>query len=348
MFASFNQTYKINPEVFDAWMAILRAVPGSRAVAPAQDATTIRRWRTCGAKRKRAASILRASCSRGIVPIADYLALYRHADLFLDTWPYNAHTTASDALWAGCPVLTILGTTFAGRVAASLLHAVGLPELVTPSIEDYVARAIALAGDDAERARLRAHLAGPGRASALFDTARTTRALEAAYLTMAAQHRAACAKPSQSLPRSRRRRSVYARRSPADDGTPSRPRVPAIDTGTRGEQAIRLARDVEHRARRGDRERQPQQRPTARRPPACATSASAAGAGSADITRAVKPSSRDVVVARCARVVGQQVVEPVVGHRSRVMRPYAASAALSFCLPRSTWVLTVPTGQPST
>ncbi len=95
-------------------------------------------------------------------PNPEYLALYRHADLFLDTWPYNAHTTASDALWAGCPVLTTLGGTFAGRVAASLLHAVGLPELVAPTIDAYVARAIALAGNRAELARLRAYLLAAG------------------------------------------------------------------------------------------------------------------------------------------------------------------------------------------
>jgi len=188
VFASFNQAYKINPEVFDAWMAILSSVPESvlwllshQADDPVE------------------ANLRREAQARGVAPERlvfarhrpnpDYLALYRHADLFLDTWPYNAHTTASDALWGGCPVLTVLGTTFAGRVAASLLHAVGLPELVTPSIADYIARAIALARDDAERTRLRAHLAGPGRESALFDTARTTRALEAAYLTMVAQHR---------------------------------------------------------------------------------------------------------------------------------------------------------------
>jgi predicted O-linked N-acetylglucosamine transferase (SPINDLY family) len=109
------------------------------------------------------ANLQREAQARGIDPARlvfarhranpDYLALYRHVDLFLDTWPYNAHTTASDALWAGCPVLTILGATFAGRVAASLLHAVGLPGLVMPSIADYVARAIAIAGDEAERAR---------------------------------------------------------------------------------------------------------------------------------------------------------------------------------------------------
>jgi len=188
VFASFNQTYKINPEVFDAWMQVLRGVPGSVLwlLHKKDDDPAI-------------ANLRRQAQARGVDPgriafakhrpNADYLALYRHADLFLDTWPYNAHTTASDALWAGCPVLTILGSTFAGRVAASLLHAVGLPELVTASIPDYVERAIALAGDASERARLREHLAGPGRASALFDTARTTRALEEAYLTMIAQHR---------------------------------------------------------------------------------------------------------------------------------------------------------------
>ncbi len=129
VFVSFNQTYKINPDVFDAWMAILRAVPASVLwlLTKIDDDPAI-------------ANLRREAQARGVDgarlvfarhrPNPQYLALYRHATLFLDTWPYNAHTTASDALWAGCPVLTILGTTFAGRVAASLLHAVGLPELV--------------------------------------------------------------------------------------------------------------------------------------------------------------------------------------------------------------------------
>jgi predicted O-linked N-acetylglucosamine transferase (SPINDLY family) len=185
---SFNQTYKINPDVFDAWMAILRAVPDSVL------------WLLTKSDAEPAiANLRREAQARGVEfdrivfarhrPNPEYLALYRHADLFLDTWPYNAHTTASDALWAGCPVLTVLGETFAGRVAASLLHAVGLPELVVPTRERYVAKAIALAGDRAELARLRAHLDGPGRESVLFDTQRTTRALEAAYATMAEQFR---------------------------------------------------------------------------------------------------------------------------------------------------------------
>ncbi len=188
VFACFNQTYKINPEVFDAWMRILRAAEGSVLwlLARRDDEPAV-------------ANLRREAEARGIDPARlvfarhrpnpEYLALYAHADLFLDTWPYNAHTTASDALWAGCPVLTILGDTFAGRVAASLLHATGLPGLVTASIDDYVRRAVELASEPAERARLRAHLADAGRASPLFDTAATTRALERAYLTMAEQHR---------------------------------------------------------------------------------------------------------------------------------------------------------------
>ncbi len=188
VFASFNQTYKINPEVFDAWMAILREVPGAALwlLARRIDHPAIGNLR--GEARSRGVDPARLVFAAHR-PNPDYLALYRHADLFLDTWPYNAHTTASDALWAGCPVLTVLGTTFAGRVGASLLHAVGLAELVTPSVDDYVRKAIALAGDAETRLRLRTHLAGPGRSSALFDTVRTTRALEAAYRGMAAQFR---------------------------------------------------------------------------------------------------------------------------------------------------------------
>lgn len=188
VFASFNQTYKINPDVFDAWMAILAAVPQSVLwlLARNDDDPAIANLRGEAQARGVEGERIVFAPHR---PNAEYLALYRHADLFLDTWPYNAHTTASDALWAGCPVLTILGTTFAGRVAASLLNAVGLPELVTDSPERYVERAIALAADGDELARMKAHLAGPGRASPLFDTLRTTRALEAAYSAMADQHR---------------------------------------------------------------------------------------------------------------------------------------------------------------
>lgn len=119
---------------------------------------------------------------------------------FLDTWPYNAHTTASDALWAGCPVLTWLGDTFAARVAASLLTAVGLPELIAPDVDGYAARATALAGNGGELARYRLHLASAGRSSALFNTAATTRALERAYETMAEQARSGIREPFRVTP----------------------------------------------------------------------------------------------------------------------------------------------------
>src|SRR6185295_8296120 len=99
----------------------------------------------------------------------DYLALYHHADLFLDTWPYNAHTTASDALWCGCPIVTWRGDTFAGSVAASLLNAVGLPELVTPSVDEYVRLCLDLAAHRERLARYRDYLLNQGRQSSLFD-----------------------------------------------------------------------------------------------------------------------------------------------------------------------------------
>jgi protein O-GlcNAc transferase len=174
--------------VIDAWKAIMSAVPDSVLWLLSR-----------GDDDPAPANLRREAESRGVAPSRlvfasrcpnpEHLARYRHADLFLDTWPYNAHTTASDALWAGCPVLTHLGSTFAGRVAASLVTAAGLPELVQPSVEAYVAQAIALARDPSALARLRAHLEGPGRTSPLFDTERTTRALEAAYETMVAQFR---------------------------------------------------------------------------------------------------------------------------------------------------------------
>jgi len=191
IFCSFNHTYKINPEVLDAWARILSAVPNSAlwvlraAFDEAADISAQNIWREAESRGIARTRIVFAARR----PHAEYLGLYRRADLFLDTWPYNAHTTASDALWAGCPVLTWLGETFAGRVAASLLTAVGLPELIAPDVDGYVARATALAGNGVELARYRLHLASAGRSSALFDTTATARALERAYETMADQAR---------------------------------------------------------------------------------------------------------------------------------------------------------------
>ena len=115
------------------------------------------------------------------LPLAQHLARHGHADLFLDTWPYNAHTTASDALWAGLPVLTCAGETFASRVAGSLLTSIGLPELITHSLPEYEARALQLARRPSELAELRKRLARNRLTSPLFDSERFTRHLEKAY-----------------------------------------------------------------------------------------------------------------------------------------------------------------------
>jgi protein O-GlcNAc transferase len=184
----FNSAYKFNPEVLDAWARILAQVPDAVLwlLSRPSDARWVSNLRRETVRRGLDARRLVFAHSR---PNPEYLALYRAADLFIDTWPYNAHTTASDALWAGCPLVTLRGETFASRVAASLLTAVGLPQLICSDVDAYVAKVVALARDADERTRLRAHLEGPGRASSLFDTLGTTRALEAAYLAMADQYR---------------------------------------------------------------------------------------------------------------------------------------------------------------
>jgi protein O-GlcNAc transferase len=188
VFCCFNNVYKLNPQVFDAWARILTAVPDSVLwlLARHDGDPAIANLRAEARKRGIDSARVVFASSR---PNAEYLGLYRHADLFLDTWPYNAHTTASDALWAGCPLLTLRGETFAGRVAASLLTAIGLPDLIADSVATYEEKAIALARNSTERRRLREFLAGPARSSTLFDTARTTATLEAAYLMMADQYR---------------------------------------------------------------------------------------------------------------------------------------------------------------
>jgi predicted O-linked N-acetylglucosamine transferase (SPINDLY family) len=118
------------------------------------------------------------------LPPAEHLARHRLADLFLDTLPYSAHTTASEALWMGLPVLTCKGEAFAGRVAASLLHAVGIPELITSNLEDYQTLALKLARDPALLAEIKAKLVRNRGTCPLFNTERFARHIEAAYTTM--------------------------------------------------------------------------------------------------------------------------------------------------------------------
>ena len=182
VFCSFNNSYKFSPEVFAVWMRLLRAVPGSVLWLPQGNAATMRNLAAEAEARAVAADRLRFApyIAEGDV----HLARMTCADLFLDTLPYNAHTTAADALWAGLPLLTCKGATFAGRVAASLLSACGLPELVTDSLPAYERRALAMARDAAALGSIRRKLHDNRVTSPLFDTQRFTRHLEAAIVTM--------------------------------------------------------------------------------------------------------------------------------------------------------------------
>ena len=185
VFCCFNHTYKILPGVFAAWVRLLRAVPDSvlwlLKSNPWAEQNLLREAQRHGVV---AGRLVFAP----LLPQAQHLGRLRAADLFLDTQPYNAHTTASDALWTGLPVLTCSGDTFASRVAGSLLTAVGLPELVTHSMEAYEERALHLARNPAELAALRDRLARNRDSTPLFDTPAFTRHLEAAYLQMWENH----------------------------------------------------------------------------------------------------------------------------------------------------------------
>jgi protein O-GlcNAc transferase len=181
VFCCFNNNYKIAPGVFSRWMRLLRAVPGSVLWLLEDNPVAARNLRREAQQRGVAPERL-AFAPRLELPL--HLARHRLADLFLDTLPYNAHTTASDALWTGLPVLTCLGTAFAGRVAYSLLDAVGLPELVTRSGDEYEALALELATTPARLAALREKLARHREAFPLFDTERFRRHIESAYVTM--------------------------------------------------------------------------------------------------------------------------------------------------------------------
>ena len=185
VFCCFNTNYKILPAAFAAWMSILKAVPGSVLFLYARYEVT--------------KTNLRAQAARhGVDPqrlvfgermeLPEYLARYRTADLFLDTLPYNAGTTASDALWAGLPVLTLSGEAYVSRTAASLLTAIGAPELITSTQQEYEQLAIELASNPQRLAEIRAKIQTHRLTSPLFDTPRFTRNLEAAYTAVHDRH----------------------------------------------------------------------------------------------------------------------------------------------------------------
>jgi protein O-GlcNAc transferase len=194
VFCCFNNNYKITPEVFDVWMRLLKAVPGSVLWLLEDNAAASRNLRReAGARGVDAERLVFAG---RVLPPA-HLARQRLADLFLDNLPCNAHTTASDALWAGLPLLTCRGNAFAGRVAASLLRAVGLPELITDDLGAYEALALKLATTPGELAALKARLKQNRLTHPLFDIDRYRRHLESAYVTMIDQHRQG--KPPQAF-----------------------------------------------------------------------------------------------------------------------------------------------------
>jgi predicted O-linked N-acetylglucosamine transferase (SPINDLY family) len=182
VFCCFSSAYKITAPIFEVWMRLLAGVPGSvlwliepNAVAQAN-------------LRREAESRLAGGAARLVfapsLPNAHHLARFALADLFLDTLPYNAHTLTSDALWGGCPVIACTGQAFPGRVAESLLRAVGLPQLVTHSLADYEALACALALDPDRLREIRGRLAANRLTTPLFDSRRFTRHLEFAFETM--------------------------------------------------------------------------------------------------------------------------------------------------------------------
>jgi predicted O-linked N-acetylglucosamine transferase (SPINDLY family) len=186
VFCSFNNSFKIRPYVFDVWMRLLRDIDGSvlwllddNAMAKA---TLRRQAEQRGVAPERLVFAPRA-------PIDFHLARHRQADLFLDTFPYNAHTTAADALWAGLPLVTVAGETLVSRVATSLLTAIGLPELATDTLADYESLARTLARTPARLADVRARLAKVRLDAPLFDTPRFTRHIESAYTTMFERYR---------------------------------------------------------------------------------------------------------------------------------------------------------------
>ena len=195
VFCNFNQGYKLAPAIFAVWLRLLRSCEDS--VLWLLHDNDVFATNLCREAERRGVAGERIVFAP-MVPLEQHLARLALADLFLDTLPYNAHTTASDSLWAGVPLLTCRGTAFPGRVTASLLQAAGLPELITESLEDYESLAAALARNPALLARHRAKLANT--TCPLFDTARFTRNLEAAFRTMAARQRAGEAPQGFSVP----------------------------------------------------------------------------------------------------------------------------------------------------
>ena len=187
VFCCFNTSYKITPTTFYGWINILESVPSSVLLLYCSN-----KWAEINLQKefvKRGINKDRLFFC-GLINRSDYLARFKVADLFLDTFPYNAGTTASDALWAGLPVLTRMGKSFASRMAASLLNAVDLPELITTSQEQYEARAIELATNREKLMTIKEKLASKRLTSVLFDSSRFSKHIEIAYMNMYERYKA--------------------------------------------------------------------------------------------------------------------------------------------------------------
>jgi len=182
VFCCFNHVRKITPRIFDVWMRILRNVDRSVLWLLAAAPPAVANLQAAAEARGVRANRLVFAEHR---ELDQHLARIRLADLFLDTFPYTAHTTASDALWVGCPIVSLVGNTFASRVCGSLLRTVGLPELAVFSLDAYETLALRLATQPEELITLKARLAEYRRTSPLFDTKRFCRNIEVAYLEMA-------------------------------------------------------------------------------------------------------------------------------------------------------------------
>jgi predicted O-linked N-acetylglucosamine transferase (SPINDLY family) len=182
VFCAFSHDYKISPRIFAIWMRLLLKNPGSTLWLMSRN--EISRRNLLAFAKDMGVDPARIVFATRVPKVEDHLARYRLADFFLDTFPYNAHTTAADALMAGIPVVTCTGDSFHSRVAGSLVTNAGLPDLVTHSLADYEALAQALAKQPERIDRMKAHLRSTRPTSALFDTATYCRNLESIYIAM--------------------------------------------------------------------------------------------------------------------------------------------------------------------
>ena len=188
VFCCFSNSFKITPDIFDVWMRLLNKVDGSVLWLIERTQTEVQNLRQEATNRNVAPE--RLVFSPPANEYSDYLARYKVADLFLDTLPFNAGATASDALWAGLPLLTCSGETYTARMAGSLLHAIGVPELITTTLEGYEQTAVDLARHPDKLANIRRKLEANRLTAPLFDTKRLTRHIEAAYAAMYERHQA--------------------------------------------------------------------------------------------------------------------------------------------------------------